>query len=149
MVNLGVRACFGVALLLIIKGIHTSRKSRFSQSWPTTTGTILSSSVEYHADDHPSYENSIYEYVIDGTRISSDHIDYGNPRRTEPEAKSLAAQFPVGQMIQIYYDPANPRIAVLRHSGSRHGLWLTVLGLTVLLCSFLSLWLGPGTIQSW
>ena len=85
-------------------------------SWPTTACTITDSSIR---DGYGKYGNSFrahvsYKYQIDGKPYSNDVIYAGYPPTSEKEALALSREFPIGETATIWYNSANPSLAVLK-----------------------------------
>lgn len=111
-----------VALFLFIWAMRGRNKARAARKWPTTTGRVLFSEVEARRS-HSSeggystayYPNVVYEYQVDGKRYQSNQFYVAMPVglgfRGAVERK--VAQFPVGSMVEVYYNPENPTQAAL------------------------------------
>jgi len=123
----GFFACILVAGLVmagwVILQVH---RGWASASWPTCTGTVLSSTVERtrsastgprrrHNESswryrcHVSYRYTVAGTVFTGTRIRVSGGASSNPGPAEADA----ARFPAGAEVQVHYNPADPADALL------------------------------------
>ena len=86
---------------------------RASRSWPSVTGTVVSSQIRngskrtYHADVS-------YQYAVHGIPYVRDRIVFGQYGSTD---KSIAAawvqKYPLGASVQVSYAPSDPSRSVL------------------------------------
>ena len=92
------------------------------QTWPTTTGKIISSTVE--RDPAGSYVTPriVYEYQVDGLTYQADLISLEEAYKSV-SARSLASwqkthnlveSYPEGTTVTIYYNPENIEQSFLR-----------------------------------
>jgi hypothetical protein len=110
------------------------QNARASASWPTAEGVISSSEVSHSTDAEggDSYSPEVdYQYTVDGLPFSDSTIKFGensyDRRRT---AEEIAATYPVGRPVTVYYDPEEPDNAVLE-PGVSGGSYI-VLGIGVI-----------------
>ncbi len=124
--------CGGVTSLGI--GIFNLQSARGSESWPTAEGTVSESEVfEYYADTAMYQALVSYSYVVDNTRYTGMTVGYDVGGSSDPASqREIAARYPVGSKVTVYYDPANPQIAVLE-PGAKGDIWKPVIRGTVLL----------------
>jgi hypothetical protein len=115
-----------VALGLAYMAFRSSRKAGISKSWPTTMGQIVSASVEARRSRSGSsgystshYPQVIYEYTVNGQKYMGNHINFGSPigYGFAGMAERIIVKYPIGGMVQVYYNPADPSQAVLERSG--------------------------------
>ena len=97
-----------------------------SNTWPSTTGRILSSSIRREIDLSSGCRSSIfyipevtYSYNVGGAKYTNYIISYMMPvfenDKIEPAA-SIVKSYPVGKIVKVYYNPSNPKDAVLSPS---------------------------------
>ncbi len=55
----------------------------------------------------------VYEYDAGGTRRTADRVWYDGPRPSYAHDELVAARFPPGSHVTVWYDPADPTAAVL------------------------------------
>lgn len=108
--------------VMVVKGLRQSSRARQTRSWTATTGRILESRVELlrAADEEGPARHAFvirYAYEARGRPQESDQVwigsatasmseDPGSPRR-------WVERFPAGTEVQVWFDPADPRQAVL------------------------------------
>ena len=115
----------GAAVLLF--GFLQLQNARESSDWPNVKGQVLSSDVErrrYRTIDGTISGNTylprvVYIYSVNGIEHRSDKfstllIDHNTLKAAENDI----AAFPPGSDIIVYYDPEEPRSAVLRPGAS-------------------------------
>jgi hypothetical protein len=93
------------------------RNARASAAWPTTQGQITASEIEHSRDSEgdDSYTPRVtYTYQVNGLSYESYMIKYGETSYgNEGTALEILSRYPVGQAVNVYYDPTNPDRAVL------------------------------------
>jgi hypothetical protein len=123
----------GAAIAVHLDGVAT-------ESWPTTTGRVIESSVTEgrayttrgsRRRSHPIFTPQVrYQYTIDdrtfeGDRIALDLVTY----RTADEATAVIARYPVGAAVPVSYDPARSDQSVLEPGrDGRDTVWGLVVG---------------------
>ncbi len=121
------------------------RKASETYGWPATQGTILTSGVktsEYWDSDTNlttyTYSPAVtYTYTVMGQRYEGRHIwAQGAPgSNSRRKAERIAARYPEGSQVTVYYNPENPADAVLEQ-GNASGTWvLLVVGITFVIGS--------------
>jgi hypothetical protein len=107
---------FGIffpCLSLIVAGLLWLgwKRGKASLKWPSTTGEILRSTVEYDDGSHrPKVE---YRYSVDGEEYHGDTVTYAGYQADRETAESYVARFPPGSHLTVYYDPHSPAISTL------------------------------------
>ena len=135
-----------IALLFIFWMLRNRRRAGQSGAWNRTTGRIVHSQVEARrSHDEHGYHTSyypiiIYEYAINGQRYQNDRLNfgpevgYGSPTPSQ----NVVGRYHVGNVVDIYFDPANPAESVLeRSAGSANNVLLVVAAVIIatLLCT--------------
>jgi hypothetical protein len=97
-----------ISLTDIIRGQET-------ESWPSTTGVIVSSYFDIQpGSEHATFGAKItYQYTLNGLNYTSNKISYGYSYSSRDAANYLLESYPVGKIITIYYSPLNPSEAIL------------------------------------
>ena len=111
-------------MLLLVRGLILGIKSK---SWPNVFGRITQSQV---SKVKRSQTGSIldhyrvviqYEYVIDDMAYKSQTLSVPDQTwqtlnrglRSKQVAKQLQSKYPVNQSVKVYFNPRNPRQAIL------------------------------------
>jgi hypothetical protein len=113
-------------------GYQRYQESKASETWPVASGTVVSSEVTRYRDgDDILYRADVaYEYVVNETNYTGDKIALSemNVNTSRPEsAQKIADRYPVGQQVEVHYDPADPGKAVLE-TGVKIGVWMQLGG---------------------
>ena len=98
--------------------------SESSKQWERVSGEIVANEFECTTTHHSRNvtEESCfpivrYRYEVDGTPYTSERIDASDSQQafdSHEEASGWAqAVYPVGLAVEVYYDPADPRSALL------------------------------------
>ena len=111
-------------------------KNRASRGWHQVASHVLESGVAGSGDGQ-AHPYAVYEYQVGGRTYRNDRIflvntAFGNPRQ-------IAAQYPVGMAVQVYYNPNNPAEAALVRNIPSATLYL---GLTMLMLLLAALMCG-------
>ncbi len=120
---------FLIGLALVFAGYRTYRKSDESISWPTTMGTVKTSEVRRTVGANNEFHSYIeYEYSVLGTDYVSNKVTFGELAGFQDIKKSIAQKavnrYPAGSTVTVYYDPQDPKKAVLQRGGDSALLWL-------------------------
>jgi hypothetical protein len=131
-----------VGLGVIGWGLWQLLKAARTRKWPTASGTLLTSTVTHREalppdrdDDGPSRPRSpetlyraavTYRYQVDGRTFTGDRLGLDEVETSsEPHARHVSERFKSGAPVTVYYDPANPALAILQ-PGIRPASWLGV-----------------------
>jgi hypothetical protein len=110
-----------------------------SRTWPSVTGTIEQSEIAQGRDsdgDRTYRPDIVYRYEIDGRTMRSGDVYVGGAASTsaKSDAFQIVNRYPVGQQVEVYYDPAAPGKAVLipgEAPGGKIAFWVGVIFLAV------------------
>jgi hypothetical protein len=121
-----ILGCLGTSFFLLIfmaVGIGLSiwgwtvlQDARASESWPTTSGEILSANVRIdNDDDGTSYFGDVsFRYVVNDSVYTSDNVSFGQyGSSNRGRAEDIVAKYPVGSQVTVYYDANDPQTAAL------------------------------------
>jgi len=112
-----LRVVFSVlAVGLIVFGLFKMREASRARGWTIVSGTVVRSSVsEFAGKDGNTYRPMVvYSYSVGSIRFMSSRIAFHPLARPSRErAAELAAKYPVGSIVRVLYDPADPEQAVL------------------------------------
>ena len=89
-----------------------------AQSWPSTSGIVLTSSVQVRRSNRSrsEYPVVVYQYGVNGKSYQGQRIkasDKFMSVRVFGEAQATVARYPVGSRVTVYYDPNNPSESAL------------------------------------
>jgi hypothetical protein len=132
----------GAALLFIVLGIifivvavNMRRKAAASRTWPTVAGVVTSAEVEESVssdEDSPtsSFNPKIsYSYQVGGVAFQGKKISFGAVNTGSRRAAEQALEpYPVGQPVNVHYNPEKPAEAVLNVEAGGTRLFL-ILGI--------------------
>lgn len=112
---------FIIGLVLIIKSVKDKKKAEASSVWPATQGKVTGSTIEEHTsydEDHhqrTTFRAVIhYTYSVMGTPYESNKIDFGAAAAgSYKSAQEMMARYPVDATVPVYYNPNDPKEAVL------------------------------------
>lgn len=132
-----------VGIGLSIWGWNVLQNARVSESWPTTSGEILSSSVRVDNDDDGTsyFGDVIFRYAVADLPYTSGTVSfgqYGSSNRSH--AEEIVGKYPVGSRVTVYYDPEDVKTAVLEPGVTWSSYFIIGMGL---LFTCLPLGLGP------
>lgn len=119
----GILTLGGVALILF--GISFLKDAIASENWPVAAGQVQSTRPLRNTSSskhNPTYYYAvIYRYEVKGIAYTNDRYSLGDgptaSKRYQNRAEAIAAarkDYPVGQAIDIYYDPAEPSSSVIK-----------------------------------
>ncbi len=111
----------GIGLWSIIWTGLRGRDIWSSRQWVKITGTVLSSTVDYQGGGEwprskkrdSFFPNIIYRYEVGNRLYTSDCIAFENGGMEEGTAQGIIDQFAVGDEIEVFCNPNNPRQSVL------------------------------------
>jgi hypothetical protein len=116
-------AVFGMGIFLVVGagltywGWTILQNARASASWPTADGIVTRSGVSHSTDSDggDSYSPEItYTYSVNNIDQENNTIKFGeNSYSSRRKAEGIAANYPVGKNVTVYYDPEQPDKSVL------------------------------------
>ena len=124
----------GLFGLVALRMFFMVRKaSAAAASWPSTSGKVVTSTVESYQKRIDRSTSTFYEPVVEyayrvhGREFRSRQITLGSTSGgSRGFAEKAAARYPVGMTVELRYDPANPSQAALRIGGSQNWIILAV-----------------------
>ncbi|MBI3241398.1 MAG: DUF3592 domain-containing protein [Chloroflexi bacterium] len=161
LITVGAFTCVLVPLIGFFAYIIWSRQRQVSasKSWPTTTGTVLSSSVELRRSRSgrsgyslSHYPVVVYDYEVRGQRYQGNRIGFSEiGTGWAGPAQQKIAGYPVGGAVRVFYNPQNPAEAVLEQSAPGNPfLWIIVIVLAASLigtvCFVVAMTAGIGVL---
>lgn len=139
-----VNAGAGIAIFagLRMYAAHMERKLAEAATWPSVMGRITRARLKKPSPLRGYVEQQLvvpdlaYTYEVNGEAYKSNKIQFGAWSSGRMGAESFIERHGVGSETTVLYDPANPKLAILRASGAfksyRRGAWI-VLALCALL----------------
>lgn len=139
--------CRIIPLVLILagginlySGLRTVHKAGLSLLWPTSEGTIVTSSIETrHSTRRDSqgrqrnitvyHPKIVYEFSVDENLYSGSKVDFVTWRSgddSRSNAYGVVNRYPKGRAVKVYYAPDNPEESVLE-PGPTAGNYLSFL----------------------
>ncbi len=108
----------GVGFFLYKRSQQSNAARQAAQSWLTTTGTVLMSSVQSRRSGNSTstFPVVVYQYEVNGKTHQSQTIKAGEQFmnvRVLGQANATAARYPIGANVTVYYNPANPAESAL------------------------------------
>ena len=101
-------------------GFASTLEAWHSRSWPTVEGLVTLSQVDSYLSESDSGTTQMYHaqvnftYTVGGRTYFSDLVNLGDySTSVQANAEKVAARYPAGATVQVYYDPGKPETAVL------------------------------------
>jgi len=93
-------------------------------------------------ESHNPFVN--YDYEVNGKHFICSRIGYGgiNFGRDRKTAERIVSKYPVGAEVLVYYDPYNPRDAVLEPGSSTRVNVALIAGILMILCGIFIIYLS-------
>lgn len=107
-----------VGALIVFFGRQIMRANA-STAWPSVTGVVTISELGKHRgddrNDSTTYSADIsYDYIVNDRDYVNGAVTFGSVQTSDPSlARLVLKRYPVGREVAVYYNPANPRDAVL------------------------------------
>ncbi|MBI2122008.1 MAG: DUF3592 domain-containing protein [Candidatus Sungbacteria bacterium] len=123
-------------------GIPMLMNATASQSWPAVEGVIKISEFTTNRDRDDggvTYGASIvYDYTVKGTVYSGSNVHFGQYSTSDPSyGRGLVNRYPVGEQINVYYDPNDPSISVLEPGAGWSSFMVVGIGALFTLLGFI------------
>lgn len=123
-----------ISFLLMSLGLYRIYAGIAASSWPTVEGRVLYSRTG-SADSAGNRLTEVrYEYFLAGQRYGGAASRLGRPEHSFALSKS----HPVGQAVEVHYDPANPQRSVIETGITWHHFMLPLYAVVVLLFAALA-----------
>lgn len=130
-------AMFAGGIFLLAWGGYEMKRAYESRTWPDTQGTVTSSYIgkRSHRDSNNStsivYTPKIrYQYQVEGKHYTCNRIGFGGESGGKrSKAKKVVDKYPSGKKVTVYYNPQDPKIAVLKAGFSLGALFAFLAGI--------------------
>ncbi len=108
----------GVGFFIYKRSQQSNAARQAAQSWLSTTGTVLMSSVQSRRSGNSTstFPVVVYQYEVNGKTHQSQTIKAGEQFmnvRILGQAHATAARYPIGANVTVYYNPAHPAESAL------------------------------------
>ena len=125
---------------------------RGAARWPQVAGKIVASTTQARAvktfdddladqqsEEQRNFANVVYEYVVGGQTLTNNRVSIGEDLG-DSEVAEQVARYPVGKAVTVYYNPRNPKEAVLERDVPtklwRYAVAMVVGGVVLIFGSF-------------
>ena len=138
----GIFAAIGIGL--IVFGLRERKKAKATETWPTTSGTILSARLDQQTrterDQGRTYTRTSYAPIIEYTYTAGGQTHQGS--RIFPgasmsydhgTAQNIVNRYQPGAAVAVHYDPGDPAQAVLETKTKGGNLFLILGGVFAVL----------------
>jgi len=125
-------ACIGFFLMSL--GLYRIYAVIAASSWPTVEGRVLYSKTGSAGSAGNHLTEIRYEYFLRGQRYGGATSLLGR----HDQSFALSKSHPVGQAVEVHYDPANPQRSVIETGITWHHFMLPLYGVVVLLLAALA-----------
>ena len=105
----------------IVWMVSQARQQMASYSWPSVPGKVQATVAkpwfgENGRGEAKYFGRVVYQYSVSGQDYTSDLTDLGPGSKHSDEREALAdvAQYQQGDPVTVFYDPADPQIAVIQ-----------------------------------
>lgn len=132
----------GGGALLVIFFLYRSiaeaqKREKAVTQWPSVTGTVVKSEVKVRktSEDYTEYPDITYTYEVMGKAYRCKQILPGG-EIGGMGVESTLKRYPMNAQVTVYYNPQNPKDAVLE-AGNRtisKGLWLMLVLMNIFIC---------------
>ncbi len=122
--------------LVCILAFWLQYMNRKAASWAATDGVIVKSELEPDSDGDSSAKIT-YRYTVNGRNFESSQFSFTALQNDLPAKQSRIAKYPMGQRVQVYYDPQKPTSAVLERDGSLTWLGVVITGLVFIIIALI------------
>lgn len=136
-------AAFGLILVVLNFFMYrtiteTQNRENAVRTWPSVTGEVGTSEARTHRHEgHQSapFPHVTYTYEVDGKTYHSSNIMAGGDVGGMNVENTLA-RYPQGAKVTVYYDPQNPKDAVLEPGNKTvsKAIWLMLIAMNIIVC---------------
>jgi hypothetical protein len=108
----------GLGYFLYKRNQQSMAYRQSTQTWQSTTGTVLMSSVQrkHTGRSYSHYPVVVYLYQVNGQQYQSQRIKAGEQFlnvRLSGQAEATVQKYQIGSTVTVYYNPLNPAESVL------------------------------------
>jgi hypothetical protein len=108
----------GLGYFLYKRNQQSGAARQLAQSWPSTSGMVLMSSVQSRQSgrSHSTYPIVVYQYTVNGQSYQSQTIKAGEQFlnvRVMGQPQATVTRYPIGATVTVFYNPSNPAESAL------------------------------------
>lgn len=150
---------FALMMMFVAPGFLISmagetKRQMESAKWPSVPGEVQELVAKNWWDDESKttkyFGRVSYRYTVDGTEYTSDLTDLGPGLKRADQNAAMAdvSQYQPGMKVTVYYDPADPSIAIIENGIPSIHLTL-IIGLiaATIVCSVISFFSVRGWLK--
>ena len=117
---------------------YAQNRENAAQTWPTVSGQVVTSVAKMHRGSkhrNVAYPHVSYTYEVNGKTYHSRNIMAGG-EIGGMNVETTLARYPQGSSVTVYYDPNNPKDAILEAGNKTisKALWLMLWLMNIFLC---------------
>lgn len=110
-----------IGLFCVLAWFGGRDQAAATMKWPSAPGVITDISVTESRDkdgDRSKHASVTYSYAVNGKTYTGHDVNVA----ASGDADQIAATYPKGKQVPVYYNPQKPEEAVLEQGGA--GLWV-------------------------
>lgn len=95
---------------------RVAQQKKAAANWPHVDGRITRSDLTQRRDADGSLDylpDIHYTYAVNGTPFEGKRVRYGLMRLDQKGATAIRTRYPEGDVVKVFYNPANPSDSVL------------------------------------
>ena len=148
-----------IGVVLIFVHRRQKRKAEASASWLEILGTVKESEVQQgtsvlmsndeDGEGTPVFTPEIsYTYQVAGLEYTSNRLSFGGKKSfsKRENAEKVTSLYPIGLKLPVYYDPKNPKEAVVDRTAKISNMVL-ILGIMFIFIGLVTILIGALVIQ--
>ncbi|MDX2493757.1 MAG: DUF3592 domain-containing protein [Desulfuromusa sp.] len=120
-------------IIILGYGLWNVYRGYESKTWPTTTGTIITSRIAGSTRIIGRKAFIKYDYLVDNKSYTSQLVSYTWKCVDYAGSMEILREFPQDKQVVVYYNPSDPNDAVLRTAISGRISWLFLFGTLTML----------------
>lgn len=118
-----------IGTLIIGFALFVRRKGLAAADWPSVPGEITESKIDRDPHDGDSSVSIRYRYRVNGEMFESTQISFKVRPHSPVANQTLIARFPHGTTTPVYFNPGDPKEAVIDNQPNQS--WLLIAGIGV------------------
>ncbi len=122
--------------VIVVAAVYKYMEVNSAKSWRSAPGVVIRSDVQTRnvklmsdiqradgsgATEARNFANVVYEYELFGKKLRNNRVSIGEDLGNF-EVEETLARYPVGTRVTVYYNPRNPKQAVLERDAPK-GMW--------------------------